>query len=48
MAAIAMAKRLCYERNVTLGEEIGYTIRFDNKSSKETSLKYVTDGTLVR
>ena len=36
MAAIAMSKRLCYERNDKLGEIIGYTIRFDNRCSAKT------------
>ena len=27
---------------------MGYTIRFDDKSSSETEIKYVTDGILVR
>lgn len=48
MATIAMSKRLCYERNMKLGQEIGYTIRFDNKCSKNTSIRYCTDGILVR
>lgn len=48
VAAISMARRLCYEREAELGQEIGYTIRFDDKSSEKTVLKYVTDGVLVR
>lgn len=48
LAAISMAKRLCHERGVILGEEVGYTIRFDNKTSEKTRISYVTDGVLVR
>ena len=48
VAAIAMAKRICYERGVNLGDEVGYTIRFDDKTSVKTHLKYMTDGILVR
>jgi len=48
VAAISMARRICYEREVRLGEEVGYTIRFDDKTSSKTILKYVTDGILVR
>ena len=36
------------EQNVTLGGLVGYTVRFDDKSSSETRIKYVTDGMLVR
>ncbi|KAL4497398.1 hypothetical protein ABPG72_011333 [Tetrahymena utriculariae] len=48
VAAIQMAKRICYERNVSLGDDVGYTIRFDDKTSSKTHLKYMTDGILVR
>lgn len=48
VAAISMAKRICYERSVSLGEEVGYTIRFDDKTSSKTHLRYMTDGILVR
>ena len=48
VAAIQMAKRVCYEKNYTLGKEIGYTIRFGDNSSENTIIKYVTDGILVK
>ena len=48
IAAISMAKRICYERNTILGDEIGFTIRFEDKTSNDTILRYVTDGVLVR
>lgn len=31
-----------------LGEEVGYTIRFEDKSCQKTILKYLTDGMLLR
>lgn len=34
--------------NYNLGQEVGYSIRFDNKSTKQTKIKYVTDGILLR
>ena len=44
-----MAKRVSQERNCRLGSEVGYTIRFDDKTDAErTKIKYATDGTLVR
>ena len=43
-----MAKRVSHERQCRLGEEVGYTIRFDDKSDPNmTKIKYATDGTLV-
>ena len=48
VAAIQMAKRVCYEKNYKLGNEIGYTIRFGDNSCENTIIKYVTDGILVK
>lgn len=48
VAAIQMAKRVAFERNCALGEEVGYTVRFDDVSNIDTHIKYVTDGILVR
>ena len=48
MAAVSMAMRLCEERKQKLGREVGYTIRFDDKTSPETIIKYVTDGIFIR
>ncbi len=44
-----MARRICFERaEKELGEFVGYTIRFDDRTTERTRLKYVTDGILVR
>lgn len=48
MAAISMAKRIAFERDAVLGEEVGYSIRFDNLTNNKTLIRYVTDGILVR
>ena len=48
VATISMAKRICYERRKVLGREISYAIRFDDRCSEHTRLRYVTDGILVR
>jgi len=49
VAAVAVARRVAQERNVELGKEVGYTIRFDDQSKdKETKLRYMTDGCLLR
>ena len=34
--------------DVLLGEEVGYSIRFEDQTSKKTILKYMTDGMLLR
>ena len=34
--------------NVKLGEEVGYSIRFEDWYSKKTNIKYMTDGMLLR
>ena len=34
--------------NKQLGEEVGYTIRFEDLTSEKTILKYLTDGMLLR
>lgn len=49
VAATSVAARVAEEMNVKLGEEVGYSIRFDDKTNpKKTVLKYVTDGMLLR
>ena len=45
---MSVAARVASEMDVVLGEEVGYTIRFEDKSSHKTRLKYLTDGTLLR
>lgn len=48
VAAMSVAKRVADEMDVTLGEEVGYSIRFEDKTSNKTFLKYMTDGMLLR
>ena len=45
---MSVSKRVSEEMDVVLGEEVGYTIRFEDKSSAKTKLKYCTDGMLLR
>jgi pre-mRNA-splicing factor ATP-dependent RNA helicase DHX15/PRP43 len=45
---MSVAARVAQEMDVSLGEEVGYTIRFEDKSSFKTKLKYLTDGMLLR
>ncbi|AET37866.1 DEAH-box RNA-dependent ATPase PRP2 Ecym_2113 [Eremothecium cymbalariae DBVPG len=49
VAATSVATRVADEMNVVLGREVGYQIRFDDKTTKNvTVLKYMTDGMLLR
>ena len=49
VAAMSVAERVAQELDVVLGEEVGYNIRFDDKSDPaKTVLKYMTDGMLLR
>lgn len=48
VAAMSVARRVSQERNVTLGGEVGYQVRFDDCSSRATKIQYMTDGCLLR
>ncbi|KAI6839332.1 P-loop containing nucleoside triphosphate hydrolase protein [Hortaea werneckii] len=48
VAAMSVAKRVADEMEVPLGGEVGYAIRFEDCTSKETKIKYMTDGVLLR
>ncbi|XP_039282259.1 putative pre-mRNA-splicing factor ATP-dependent RNA helicase PRP1 [Nilaparvata lugens] len=48
VAAMSVAQRVSEEMDVTLGQEVGYSIRFEDCSSAKTVLKYMTDGMLLR
>lgn len=49
VAAMSVAKRVSEEMGVKLGEDVGYTIRFEDKTShRKTRIKYMTEGILLR
>ena len=48
VAAMSVAQRVAQEMDVKLGEEVGYSIRFEDMTSQKTILKYMTDGMLLR
>jgi pre-mRNA-splicing factor ATP-dependent RNA helicase DHX15/PRP43 len=48
VAAMSVAQRVAEEMDVNLGEEVGYSIRFEDKTGPSTMLKYMTDGMLLR
>lgn len=48
VAAMSVAQRVADEMDVVIGQEVGYSIRFEDCSSSRTALKYMTDGMLLR
>uniref|UniRef100_A0A1Y1L3F4 RNA helicase n=1 Tax=Photinus pyralis TaxID=7054 RepID=A0A1Y1L3F4_PHOPY len=48
VAAMSVAARVAQEMSVKLGNEVGYSIRFEDCTSERTVIKYMTDGTLHR
>lgn len=49
VAAMSIAARVADEMDVKLGQEVGYTIRFEDQTTPGTTrLKFVTDGMLLR
>jgi ATP-dependent RNA helicase DHX8/PRP22 len=48
VAAMSVAKRVAEEYGCQLGQEVGYTIRFEDCTSPSTVVKYMTDGMLMR
>ena len=47
VAAMSVAQRVADEMDVKLGNEVGYSVRFEDCSSNRTILKYLTDGMLL-
>ncbi|KAJ2902565.1 hypothetical protein MKZ38_000395 [Zalerion maritima] len=48
VAAMSVAKRVSEEMEVDLGSTVGYAIRFEDRTTKDTVIKYMTDGVLLR
>lgn len=48
VAAMSVAARVAEEMGVKVGNEVGYSIRFEDATSDKTVLKYMTDGMLLR
>ena len=47
VATMSVSKRVSEEMDL-LGQEVGYTIRFEDMTSPKTILKFMTDGMLLR
>uniref|UniRef100_A0A6U2I1C1 RNA helicase n=2 Tax=Hemiselmis andersenii TaxID=464988 RepID=A0A6U2I1C1_HEMAN len=48
VAAMSVARRVAEEMDVELGQQVGYTIRFEDLTGPQTILRYMTDGMLLR
>ncbi|KAF5383681.1 hypothetical protein D9615_003641 [Tricholomella constricta] len=48
VAATSLAGRVAAEKDAAVGKLVGYSVRFDERSSAETRIKYMTDGMIVR
>jgi pre-mRNA-splicing factor ATP-dependent RNA helicase DHX16 len=48
VAAMSVAARVAEEMGVKLGNEVGYSIRFEDCTSDRTIIKYMTDGMMLR
>lgn len=48
VAAITVARRVAQEQGSTIGDVVGYSVRFEDVTSENTQIKFMTDGTLLR
>ncbi|MGA2787229.1 MAG: helicase-related protein, partial [Verrucomicrobiota bacterium] len=48
LATRLLASRVAQELGVQLGTEVGYQIRFENVTSPQTRIRFVTEGVLLR
>uniref|UniRef100_A0A0K0D9S9 RNA helicase n=1 Tax=Angiostrongylus cantonensis TaxID=6313 RepID=A0A0K0D9S9_ANGCA len=48
LAALSLADRVASEMNTSVGQQVGYHVRFEKQISKTTQISYLTDGILLR
>ncbi|CAJ0582565.1 unnamed protein product, partial [Mesorhabditis spiculigera] len=48
VAALTLAARVAEEFDCLLGQDVGYTVRFDDATDDRTKIKFMTDGILLR
>lgn len=48
IAVTSVAARVAEELSIPLGQQVGYSIRFEDVTSANTQIKFVTDGLLLR
>src|ERR671925_2374278 len=47
LAARTVAQRIADELGVALGDEVGYAVRFSDRSRRDTRVRLMTDGLLL-
>ncbi len=47
IAAVSVAKRIAQELKTTLGDWVGYQVRFNDKTGPQAAIKLMTDGILL-
>ncbi|KAB2621302.1 ATP-dependent RNA helicase PB1A10.06c [Pyrus ussuriensis x Pyrus communis] len=48
VAVLATANRVAYELGLHLGKEVGFQVRYDKRIGESCSIKFMTDGILLR
>lgn len=48
VAVLATAKRVAFELGFRLGKEVGFQVRYDRRIGDGASIKFMTDGILLR
>ena len=48
VAVLATAKRVAFELGLRLGKEVGFQVRHDKRIGDKCSIKFMTDGILLR
>ncbi|XP_011495049.1 PREDICTED: putative ATP-dependent RNA helicase DHX33 [Ceratosolen solmsi marchali] len=48
VAAVSIARRVAQEQNVPPGKLVGYCVRFEDVTSPQTRIKYLTGGMMIR
>jgi ATP-dependent RNA helicase DHX37/DHR1 len=48
VAVLATARRVSYELGLKLGKEVGFQVRHDKMVGSKCSIKFMTDGILLR
>ena len=48
IAAKTVAERVAVEVGCNIGQEVGYCVWFEDRTSPSTVIKYMTDGMLLR
>ncbi|KAF2134510.1 P-loop containing nucleoside triphosphate hydrolase protein [Dothidotthia symphoricarpi CBS 119687] len=48
VAAMSVSQRVAEEYGCKLGGEVGYSVRFEDRTSPKTTIKFATDGVLLR